>query len=494
MTPDSTKAAPGKQRGASSWTDSIIRWAGTPLSAGIPPAKWLHTLLRVVLITLREMEINQLTLRSGALTYAMLLSMVPMLAMSTAVVKGLGGGDQLREVVYRYIDTLEMSGAQLNADLANNGPELSPDTAPEPDQASKSNLTNHLRSVVDKIFAYVDRTNFATLGTFGMLGIFLSVILVLGQIETAMNTIWRVVDARSILRKITDYLTLMVLLPISINVALAAGAILENDALVKTIQRVIPAAWLQTLLLQGVPILFLSITIYILYIFFPNTKIKKVPTMIGASLAGFLWFAIQNIYISMQVGVAKYNAIYGSFASVPLFLAWVYLGWLFVLFGAQVAFAIQNKSSYQLIAKPAVPALQLSGALDLCHLVRSRFSEHQGTSLADIHAAYPFYETDMLEKIRDMLVAANILHHSEESGEIMPSLPPERLTNHRIIETILVSEPPSTDGGRTAAQVVEATLQAMRPRQDESTAPVPEEEEEPAQQQAEPKNGESSAA
>ncbi len=215
--------------------------------------------------------------------------------------------------------------------------------------------------------------------------------------------------------------------------------------------------------------------------------------MIGASLAGFLWFAIQNIYISMQVGVAKYNAIYGSFASVPLFLAWVYLGWLFVLFGAQVAFAIQNKSSYQLISKPAVPALQLSGALDLCLLITARFSAHQGTTLADMNAAHPYYDIEMVEKIKDRLVAANILHHSEESGEIMPSLPPEQLTKQRIIETILVSEPPSTDGGRTTAKVVEAALQALQPRQNDSTAPAPEEEEESVQQQADPKNGESAA-
>ncbi len=377
------------------------------------------------------------------------------------------------EVVYRYIDTLEQSGAQLHSDPGSKNTEPYPDTATEPDQSGNRNLTEHLRSVVNKIFAYVDRTNFATLGTFGMLGIFLSVILVLGQIETAMNGIWHVENSRSILRKISDYLTLMVLLPLSINVALAAGAILENDYLVTSIQRFIPAAGLQTLLLQGVPILFLSITIYILYIFFPNTRIKKIPTMIGATLAGFLWFATQNIYISMQVGVAQYNAIYGSFASIPLFLAWIYLGWLFVLFGAQVAFAIQNLSSYRLIATPAAPALQISCALDLCILVTSRFSAHQGTTLADMTAAYPFYETDMLEIIRDRLVAANILHHSEESGEILPSLPPERLTNYRIIETILVSEPPATAGGRTASEAVEAALQALRPRQNESNELAP---------------------
>ncbi len=325
MTPNSIQTSPEKLSADSSWKEKIGQWADSPPDSNFFALQWLHTLLRIALITFREMETNRLSIRSGALTYALLLSMVPMLAMSTAVVKGLGGGNQLKEVVYRYIDTLENSDPVRQVEPASQEAEPSDGSTPEPEQSSENNLTDHLRSVTDKIFDYVDQTNFATLGTFGMLGIFLSVILVLSQIETAMNTIWHVEDGRSILRKISDYVTLMVLMPISINVALAAGTIVENESLVFHINRFFPIAWIQALLFQGVPVLFLSLTIYIMYIFFPNTKIQKIPTMIGAILAGFLWFATQNIYINMQVGVAKYNAIYGSFASIPLFLAWVYL-------------------------------------------------------------------------------------------------------------------------------------------------------------------------
>lgn len=503
MIPSPTKSAPKEQSPDVPWKEKIYQWADTPPPSGFPPMRWLHTLLRIVLITLREQETNRLSLRSGALTYALLLSMVPMLAMSTALVKGLGGGNELREVVYRYIDTLEHSSSAMQVELglepaekkiSQEGEQQADPTTPiepatdqgegTPTQAvekTPGSLTDLLRAAVDKIFNYVDKTNFATLGTFGMLGIFLSVILVLGQIETAMNTIWHVENGRSVLRKISDYLTLMVLMPISINVAIAAGTIIENESMALQIDRFIPAAWIQALLFQGVPILFLSLTIYIIYVFFPNTKIKKIPTMIGALLAGFFWFATQNIYISMQVGVAKYNAIYGSFASIPLFLAWVYLGWLFVLLGAQVAFAIQNSSHYQLKDKMVAPAMQLSCALDLCGLVSSRFSMQEGTTLTDCAEAYPFYEFDMLEKTRDILVGADILHHSEESGEIMPSLPPETLTNHRIIETVLGSGPPSTDGGRITTKVVEAALRVFPPQQSGAATIVQEEKEESAQ-------------
>ncbi|MBT8356101.1 MAG: YihY/virulence factor BrkB family protein, partial [Desulfofustis sp.] len=319
--------------------DSFLNWVDTPPTDGQTPLRWLHKIARILLISLREMNENVLTLRAGYLTYAMLLSMVPILAMSTAVVKGLGGGDQIRELAYSYIDTLERTSTDFSISPSN---EIASETQGEEGAETQPDLTTQLRAAIDKIFNYVDKTNFATLGTFGMVGIFLSVILVLGQIEKSLNVIWKVKDGRSILRKVADYIALMILFPISINVALASGTMLESQTLSMHLDQFLPMDWLQTLLLKGVPILFLSLTLYVIYIFFPNTKTGGLPTIIGAFVAGFCWFLTQNVYISMQIGVAKYNAIYGSFATIPLFLAWVWVAWLFVLIGAQLAYAIQN--------------------------------------------------------------------------------------------------------------------------------------------------------
>ena len=125
-----------------------------------------------------------------------------------------------------------------------------------PSTSEKSNnLTSHLRSAVDMLFDYVDKTNFATLGTIGVVGILFSVLLMLGHIESAMNAIWKVSASRPILRKIADYLTLMILLPISINIAFAAIAFLKNPVLASKMNQLIPFPWLQSLLLKPVPIL-----------------------------------------------------------------------------------------------------------------------------------------------------------------------------------------------------------------------------------------------
>ena len=438
--------------------DSMISWVDIPPQKRFFPVVWVHKLVRIILITFREFQFNNLSLRSGALTYAILLSMVPMLAMSTAVIKGLGGGNQLREVVYRYIDTLEQTPSIGVEIPGNEVKEESPPLSSSDDLPVE--LTAHLRSAADKLFDYVDRTSFATLGSFGMLGMFLSVILVLNQIETAMNTIWKVEDGRSLIRKVTDYLTLIVLMPISINVALAAGTILESQALTIHVDRFIPISWIQSLVLQGVPIFFLSITLYIVYLFFPNTKPKAIPTLIGAILAGSLWFITQNIYISLQIGVAKYNAIYGSFATVPLFLIWIYFGWLFVLLGAQVAYAIEKSDRYQLIVKSDAPSIKISAALDLCSAVKRSFQD-KGTDLDSVNQEYPTYSIKQLEEARDTLVSAGFLHHSKESSNLLPSLPPASITSKIVIEAVLGTVTPDSFGGRVSAEVVQAATDSI---------------------------------
>jgi len=461
---------PPRPRGGSSFPQRLALWADGPAPAGVP-LKWLHTLTKIVLIVLRETELNYLNLRTGALTYALLLSMVPLLAMSTAVVKGLGGGDQLRDIVFTYLDTLDQTAPTVLAppDQAQATQQSAPGSPPPSDAEPAPDLTSHLRAAADRLFDYVDRTSFATLGTFGILGVFLAVILVLSQIEAAMNAIWHVESSRSLLRKVADYLTLMVLLPIAINVALAAGTVLTSESLSGHLDRLIPAAWMQSLLLGGVPILFLTVALYVVYIFFPNTRVKTIPTLIGALLAGTLWFATQNLFIGLQVGVANYNAIYGSFATIPLFLVWIYFGWLFVLLGAQVAYAIQNRASYPLQKRRNDGAQQLSAAFDICATIADRFEDGRGTTIDDLAAAAPCYHRNLVAATVDDLVAAGLLHHTSETGALMPSAPPGSIDHHRLISIFFGTTPPDTTGGRSTAEVIAAAHAGLQ-RGDDSAS------------------------
>jgi membrane protein len=447
---------------------SYLNWLDDRQSVKRGPLALLRYFLRLLYITVHQFRANDLSLRSGALTYTILLSMVPMLAMSTAVIKGLGGGNQLREAAYTYVKTLEktdkkpglvvpQAGQTSRADKAGQaGLTDSPPAQVQPD--GKASLTTHLRSAVTQLFDYVDRTNFATLGTFGVIGMIFSVVLVLGNIETAMNSIWRVTAGRPILRKIADYLTLLILLPLSTNLALAATAFIKNPKLAVKIDLYIPLDWLQALLLQALPIFFITISFYVMFIFFPNTKVKTLPAIIGASLAACFWVIIQNIYITLQIGVAKYNAIYGSFATFPLFLVWIYLSWIFILAGAQIAYAIQNEKKYSIIDIPATPAMRLSAAFDIMDEIYQAFSSGKKLTKRSLSTLLGHYPPKMLRKVTRTLLKNGFISYSEKDKRFLPLFPKVKYKQAAVVQAVLGDDVPDSRGGEESRKVIHAAM------------------------------------
>lgn len=371
----------------------------------------LRLAVRLVLFSVAEFSRNSLSLRAAALTYTVLLALVPMLAMSTAIVKGLGGDDSLRQAAYSYLDTLGIEKGGVA------------DPSADSDHATGKavDLGGHLHRAVDQLFAYVDETNFAALGTFGVAGILLSVILVLGTIEEAMNLIWKAGGGRPLGRKLADYLTILVLLPISVNVTFAAGALVQTPALLGPLESVVPVAVLQPLLLKALPLGLATLTFLIMYLFFPNTKVHLVPALIGAAVAAFLWTLTQGLYLSLQIGVANYNTIYGSFATLPLFLVWVYLGWLFILAGAQLAYAWQNLSSCRLVPLPTSPAQQLDAAYAILDAVDSAHRSGQRLRQVDLPAVTSGLNSPLLDEVLALLCQQGVIHRSSDDSRLLPA-------------------------------------------------------------------------
>lgn len=436
-------------------TSRLVSWADQQnVSEQSLVHRAAHRFCRIFLITAQEFRKNELSLRAAALTFTVMLSLVPILAMSTAVVKGLGGSDQLKEVVYSYVGSL---GSQNTSENVNAIGETGESTAPtENVQKASSDLTQHLYSAIDKIFNYVERTNFATLGTIGVAGIVLSVVLVLGNIELAMNAIWHVDSSRSIMRKIADYLALIVLMPISVNVGLAASAILKNDTLLSKFSIFLPIVWLQALILKFIPVLFLALTLYVIYMFFPNTRVKTVPAMVGALFAGFFWFEVQNIYINMQIGVAKYNAIYGSFATLPLFLVWLYCGWIFILIGAQIAYAYQHNNSFRLTSTVSPPSLQLAVAYDLLDYIQDQFDKEQPATLEHFISIYTMHNPHLVSDTIDLLKSAELIHTTEDSASLKPSIPRANLDYGKVVGAVIGATFSETEGGKKSSHVLGA--------------------------------------
>ena len=221
-----------------------------------------------------------------------------------------------------------------------------------------------------------------------------------------------------------------------------------------TIMSYLPGAWVQTALLLLVPLFFIVITFFVIYIFFPNTKVKTGPALIGAAVAGTLWFITQNLYIGLQIGVSKYNAIYGSFATLPLFLVWMFLGWVFILLGAQVAFACQKQSSYQLKKLNNSPMEMLSAAYDILTVVFQSYEAKQKLRKKDLPQHCPAYATQLIFACMDKLSSAQIILVAEKNL-IVPSAPPEKVSYQEVISAVLGDKFPDTEGGKTAASLLQ---------------------------------------
>ncbi len=261
------------------------------------------------------------------------------------------------------------------------------------------------------------------------------------------------------MRKVSDYLAIMFLLPFSLNIGLASATVLRSEVLLKKISILLPFVWLQAIFLKLLPVFFLALTLYVIYLFFPNTRVKTIPAAIGALFAGFFWFKTQNLYLSLQLGVAKYNAIYGSFATLPLFLIWMYIGWIFILAGAQLAFACQNRVTYTLVPKQPEPSLQLAIGFDFIDYTFKNFTNNTDITLDDFKETYPDYVPGIIETTVEKLMKAGLIHYSGATAAIKPSLPAEELDNERLVSSILGNTYGETKGGILSRNILEQGAQ-----------------------------------
>ncbi len=420
-----------------------------------PLLRAARTLVRILLIMAWQFRAVHVPLRASALTFSIVLSMVPMLAMGTAVLKGLGSDSQLRTAAYRFIDQF----APQPETTGENGMETgqAEDGRPVP-----GSLEEHLRNGVDMVFAYVDKTNFATLGIFGILGLLVVVIHVLSTVEEAMNAIWHADQGRNLFRKIMDYLALLILLPISINVALAGDAVLHSPAIMERLHTLVPFPWLIGTGLKLLPFAAITLSLMVMYLFFPNARVQNRAAFIGALFAAAGWFLGQRLYLGLQFGVARYNAIYGSFATLPLFLVWLQLGWTFILLGAVLAYAVQHRN--QIV--PFRDRLSPRHLLELCFTVLQNvydsFSRGGECSAVTLERDNPALHPEDLAAAVRMLVRGGLL--AESCGDppgLLPTVDPRALDPARVVRLVLGSEQPVSPCGRLAQQVVSQAESAL---------------------------------
>ena len=311
-----------------------------------------YSFCRLLVVATRGFFEDRCTLQSCALTYVTMVSLVPILAVALSFCKGIGLQKQLLEHMgiativqrdsggnetfeYKVIhDGGETGGADESESLAE---ELA-----RPGFVAE--LPEPMQEGLIKLITYVDKTNFTALGIIVVVTLLATVVMSIQKLESNFNGIWCVKQGRGFLRQISEYLVLLLLLPIllfcilSLNAYINSGRLSEllitNSSLVKVLGHVVARALLYFCLVAAFALL---------YLYMPNTHVRVGPAFLAGAVAAVMWSAVLIAYVKWQIGLARYNAIYGAFAALPFFLAWLYANWLVILLGAEICFAAQNQ-------------------------------------------------------------------------------------------------------------------------------------------------------
>ena len=271
--------------------------------------------LRIVILAFRGFDEDKCSLRASALTFYSLLSIVPTVAMIFGVAKGFALEKRVqRELLEKF-------------------------------QGQEEVITK----VTEFANSMLEQTKGGLIAGIGVAVLFYLIIKLLGNIENSFNDIWGVTHARSLGRKLSDYLSMMLICPVLLVMSSSITVFITTQVTLITHKIAFLGIFspLISLLVKILPYCVIWLLFTFIYVFIPNTKVHFRTGLFGGIVAGTIYQIVQWIYITFQIGAAKYGAIYGSFAALPLFLVWLQVSWLIVLFGAEIAFASQNVGTYE---------------------------------------------------------------------------------------------------------------------------------------------------
>ena len=263
--------------------------------------------LKAIIMTIRNSLELQLNARAASLTYRTLLSLVPGLAVIFAVARGFGLLNTIQDQLYTYF----------------------------PGQ----------QEVLIKVIEFIDNSlQHAQGGVFAGIGVVVllyTVFVLFSDIENNFNTIWQLSKGRTLQRQVSDYFALIIIMPVFIVLNSTLSLMISSSTMYFDAFSYILNP-LVTQVLNILPFLIIILVLTLLYKFMPNTKVKFINAFIAGLVAGTALQIFQMVYISGQLWITKYNAIYGSFAALPLLLLWMQLSWNIVLMGVELSFSLQN--------------------------------------------------------------------------------------------------------------------------------------------------------
>ncbi|MBW2592044.1 MAG: YihY/virulence factor BrkB family protein [Deltaproteobacteria bacterium] len=361
---------------------------------------------RVITLALRGFVRDNCSLRASALTLYTLLSIVPVAAMAFGIAKGFGFEKRLQELILK-----ELSGQQEVA-----------------------------VRVIDFARSMLENTRGGIIAGIGVVFLLWTVIKVLGNIESAFNHIWKVEASRTFLRKISDYLSIMLICPILVIISSSATVFITTQITAITTSVALPGMFnhLIFFVLRLAPYCLIWILLTFVYLLMPNTRVRFKSGLIAGIAAGTVFQILQLGYIYFQVGVTRFNAIYGSFAALPLFLIWLQLSWLIVLGGAEMSCAHQKVDHYEF--KPDFldisTRLKKLLALQIAHLIITRFARGKPPLTAGRICKTLQLPIHQVRQLLDELTESRILSTTGNAPAFQPAMDIQRLSINRILSAL----------------------------------------------------------
>ncbi len=357
----------------------------------------LYDIIKKLIITVRFFTTKMVMRQASALTYSTLLAIVPIFAVVFAIARGFGYN--------KYIEEWFRSAFESQPQAAD--------------------------VIVGFVNSYLVHTKSGVVLGVGLLFMLYTVLMLVNNVEITFNDIWQVKKQRSIFRMFTDYLAMLLLFPIAI--VLTSGISIFIATVADNLPDYMLLGPFMRWCISMLPYLFMSVMFIGLYLFMPNTHVKLRHVIVPGIIAGTAMQWLQLFYIHSQMWVSSYNAIYGSFAALPLFMLWVQISWTICLFGATLSYANQNLSYYDRDARTS--DISHRYRLLLCAVLASRICRRFDKGLPPYTALELRAGTGIPIRIVNdllyMMIEARILIEiiSDEKGEAARFVPAENVEN-----------------------------------------------------------------
>jgi membrane protein len=242
-----------------------------------------------------------------SLAYTTLLSIVPLMVFSFAILKGLGARGDLHYILRQFFKPMGGAADQLT----------------------------------ESVMQFVTNMRGDVLGSIGLAFLVYTVVTTIQKVEASFNFVWRVQRPRSFARRMTEYLSVMIVGPVLLAIAVGLLGSAEHSPFAQWLTAIPPLAWVMSALGQFVPYAITTLVFTFMYEFIPNTRVDFKAALIGGVTAGIIWALVGRVYTSVILDSSRMMAVYTGFAIVLTTLIWVYMSWLILLIGAELAFYVQ---------------------------------------------------------------------------------------------------------------------------------------------------------